>query len=192
MAASPAILSPVPFWFLRHGETDWNAQNLSQGSVDIPLNAAGLAQAHSAAALLQNRGIRTIVASPLGRAHVTAEIAAAALGLPFSTEETLREVAFGVMEGQPMLADWFTQWVAGEYTPDGAESFPDLTHRSIGAINLCTVHPAAVLVVAHGALFRGIRAAMGLEPNFRTPNAVPILCTPPAPGGTVWTLNPVA
>ena len=32
------ILQPTIFWFLRHGETDWNARGLSQGNVDIPLN----------------------------------------------------------------------------------------------------------------------------------------------------------
>lgn len=31
-------LTNVPFWYLRHGETDWNARNLSQGNVDVPLN----------------------------------------------------------------------------------------------------------------------------------------------------------
>ncbi|MGI4954935.1 MAG: histidine phosphatase family protein, partial [Janthinobacterium lividum] len=38
-------LIPRAFWFLRHGETDWNARNLSQGNVDIPLNEVGIAQA---------------------------------------------------------------------------------------------------------------------------------------------------
>ena len=71
----------TPFWFLRHGETDWNAQGLSQGNVDIPLNATGIAQAHAAAPLLRNRGISHIVASPLSRAHDTAKIA----GLPTPT-----------------------------------------------------------------------------------------------------------
>ena len=36
---------------------------------------------------------------------------------------------------------------------------------------------AVVLVVAHGALFRALRGAMGHEPNVRTRNAVPVVCT---------------
>ena len=106
MAPPDAALAPVPFWYLRHGETDWNARNLSQGNVDIPLNANGIAQAHAAAAVLRGRGIAAIVSSPLARARATAEIAAAALGLPVTIEDGLREVAFGVQEGQPM-SDWF-------------------------------------------------------------------------------------
>ena len=39
-------LSATPFWFLRHGETDWNAQGLSQGNIDIPLNATGLEEVY--------------------------------------------------------------------------------------------------------------------------------------------------
>ena len=73
-AAHTHTLNHVPFWFLRHGETDWNAQGLSQGNVDIPLNPTGYAQARSAAERLRRRGIATIVTSPLARARVTAEI----------------------------------------------------------------------------------------------------------------------
>jgi len=48
-----------------------------------------------------------------------------------------------------------------------------------------------VLVVAHGALFRALRMALGHEPNVRTPNALPIVCTPPA-SGRVWEVSPVS
>ena len=184
-----APLAATPFWFLRHGETDWNAANLSQGNVDIPLNETGLAQARSAAGKLLGRGIATIIASPLSRARVTAEYAGEALGLPVALDEGLREVAFGVQEGKPM-SEWFSHWVEGQMTPEGAEAFADLRHRAVAAINRCVVHPSPVLVVAHGALFRALRQAMGLEPNVRTANAVPILCQPPAGGEAAWTLHP--
>jgi broad specificity phosphatase PhoE len=188
MGAVP-LLQPVPFWFLRHGETDWNAQGLSQGRTDIPLNALGLAQAKRAARTLEGSGIATVVASPLSRARVTAEIAAEALGLPVSFDDDLREVNFGEQEGQPM-GDWYDDWIAGTYTPERAESFPALLARAVSAVNRALSRPAPVLVVAHGALFRALRLSFGLEPNVRTPNALPVRCEPPAEGGDAWTLTP--
>jgi broad specificity phosphatase PhoE len=181
-------LNPIPFWFLRHGETDWNAQNLSQGAVDVPLNETGLAQARSASLLLRNKNIKAIISSPFSRAKVTADIAAAELGLPVEIDEGLKEVAFGVQEGKPM-SEWFSHWVDGVLTPEGAESFSSLATRGVAAINRCTARPPVVLVVAHGALFRAIRGAMGHEPNVRTRNAVPIWCEPPAKGSNVWEIT---
>ncbi len=181
-------LAHIPFWFLRHGETDWNAQGISQGNVDIPLNATGLAQARSAATLLRHRGIATIVSSPLSRAKVTADIVGESLGLPVEVDAGLREVAFGVQEGQAM-ADWFAGWIAGTFTPEGAESFAALRHRAVDALNRAVALPPAVLVVAHGAFFRALRSAMGIVPNLRTRNAVPIFCVPPPPGEAQWSLD---
>jgi probable phosphoglycerate mutase len=188
MNDAPDRLTPTSFWFLRHGETDWNAQNLSQGNVDIPLNETGLAQARSAALLLRNRGITSIISSPLSRAKVTADIAAKTLNLPVEVDEGLREVSFGVQEGQPM-SEWFVAWVDGALTPSGAESFPDLTRRGVAAINRAIARPPVVLVVAHGALFRALRGAMGHEPNVRTRNAVPVWCEPPPQNQGQWTIT---
>ena len=185
-----ATLLPIAFWFLRHGETDWNAQGISQGNVDIPLNAVGVAQARAAADKLRNRGVATIVASPLSRARVTAEFVGEALGLQVALDPDLREVSFGVQEGQGM-SGWFADWVSGAFTPEGAETFAALRRRAVAAANRAIQQPPAVLVVAHGALFRSLRAAMGIEPNMRTQNAVPIFCEPPRPGTTSWTLKPV-
>ena len=58
----------------------------------MPLNAHGLEQAKAAAELLRGRGIRTIVASPLSRARVTAEIVADVIGQPVRIEDDLHEV----------------------------------------------------------------------------------------------------
>jgi probable phosphoglycerate mutase len=177
-------LRPVPFWYLRHGETDWNAKDLSQGRVEVPLNANGIAQARQAAALLVGRGIASIVCSPLGRAQETARIVAEALALPIETEQDLQEVSFGEQEGLPM-GDWYDDWIAGDMTPPGAEPFAALRARAVAAINRAQTRTAPVLVVAHGAFFRAVRSAMGLVPNIRTPNGVPLYCVP----GTPWVLE---
>jgi len=182
-------LDSRPFLFLRHGETDWNAANRSQGRTDIPLNANGLAQAAAAAERLAGAGIVRIVASPLSRARRTAEIVAAPLGLPVDLDPDLQEVDFGVEEGQPM-GDWYDAWIDGDFTPAGAESFAALRHRATLAVNRAARGPAPVLLVAHGALFRALRAAMGLPVNVRTPNAQPLLAEPPGAGGA-WALTPL-
>jgi probable phosphoglycerate mutase len=159
-------------------------QNLSQGNIDIPLNPNGIAQARAAADKLRHRTIASIVASPLSRARVTAEIAAAVLGLPVAFDDGLREVSFGVQEGQAM-SDWFRDWVDGKFTPEGAESFAALRARAAAAVNRALARPAPVLVVAHGALFRALRAEMGLHALERLPNATPVFCEP----GEPWTLT---
>jgi probable phosphoglycerate mutase len=190
-AGSSQTLTRIAFWYLRHGETAWNALNLSQGRVDNPLNESGIAQAHAAASLLRYRGIASIVASPLTRARVTAEIVGQALGLPITYDQDLQEVSYGVQEGQPM-SEWFTEWVADRFTPDGGESFSALRARSVIAANRALTHTPVVLIVAHGALFRALRAEMGLTASVRTQNAQPLFCEPPTGDEAAWTLTPAA
>jgi probable phosphoglycerate mutase len=189
MSSAPA-LDKVAFWYLRHGQTDWNAADRCQGRTDIPLNPTGIAQAREAAALLRGRGINAIYASPLQRARVTAEIAGEVLGLPVVTDDALREVNFGAMEGQ-VMDQRFHDWVARKSTPEGGESFDALQARAVGAVNRLLTAPPPVLIVAHGAFFRALRAAMGIDPANRLPNAVPMFCEPPLDGTPVWRLMTV-
>ena len=178
-------LTRIPFWYLRHGQTDWNAKDLSQGNVDIPLNSVGIQQARDAAGKLKNRGIATIFVSPLSRAVDTARIVGDALGLAYSIIPSLREVSFGVQEGKEM-GDWFHDWVAEKFTPEGAESFIELRARTRVAMNEALQGQAPVLVVGHGAVFRALRAEMGLDRGVRMKNAQPVFC---APGSTGWDLQ---
>lgn len=186
-----------PFWFLRHGETDWNTRHLAQGCTDIPLNATGLAQAAQAgqafaARFAQGQRLFThIVSSPLGRAHETARYVHRALvsapvklplegELPLSCEPDLREVSFGVKEGDPM-GDWYEMWLSGTATPEKGESFPELRARAVEGVNRAfdlAGEDGVPLIVAHGALFRALRNAMGLTTNVRLPNAVPVFAYP--------------
>ena len=129
----------------------------------------------------------TIVSSPLSRARDTAAMVGEVLGLPVTVIDDLHEVAFGVHEGTAQSGDWFPAWIAGQYTPERGESFAELRTRAARALTEALTYPPPVLVVAHGALFRAIRAEMGLEIDSRTPNAAPLFCEP----GDPWTITPV-
>ena len=179
------VLNPIPFWFLRHGETDWNAEGRSQGRTDIPLNTVGLAQARRAALAMVDRDIVTIVASPLSRALRTAEIVAEALNLLVGTDADLQEVAFGTEEGKPM-GDWYDDWISDTYTPEGAEPFAALRAQAVRAINRATALPGPVMIVAHGAWWRAFRYEAGLPANVLTPNALPLFAQP---AGESWMLD---
>ncbi len=170
-------LPATPFWFLRHGETDYNAQGLSQGAIDIALNENGRSQARTAAAFLANRGILSIVASPMLRTRETAAIVNEVLRLPISYEPRVREVIFGGMEGKP-LHPWFQSWMEGSYTPEGAESFAQLTVRIATALQAILALPGPVLIVAHGGVFRAVRDLMGISREGLTPNGLPVFCEP--------------
>ena len=102
--ARPAI------YYIRHGLTDWNVAQRLQGRHDVPLNAAGCAQAACCAAILQDLFRREgrapesfdYVSSPLVRARATMEIVRAALGLEpagYAIAGQLAEIAFGEWEG---------------------------------------------------------------------------------------------
>ncbi|HQT63600.1 MAG: histidine phosphatase family protein [Acidocella sp. 20-57-95] len=177
-------LPATPFWFLRHGETDYNAQGLSQGALDISLNAAGRAQAEAAGALLVGKGIIGIVSSPMLRTRETTALVNQHLNLPVTYDEGLREVIFGGMEGKP-LTPWFADWMAGTYTPEGAESFADITERVRATLTPLLALPGPLLIVAHGGVFRALRGLLGLTLQGLTPNAQPLFCNPGAQGWTI-------
>lgn len=90
------------------------------------------------------------------------------------------------------MGEWFASWVEGRFTPEGGEPFAALRARAVRAMNRALARPPAVLVVAHGALWRAVRGALGLEVNVRTPNALPLYVEPPTDGGTAWRLTPLA
>ena len=65
----------IPFYFVRHGQTDWNKDNKALCSDDdIQLNETGLLQVTNTSKLLPFLGITKIYSSPLRRAQQTAEI----------------------------------------------------------------------------------------------------------------------
>jgi ribonuclease H / adenosylcobalamin/alpha-ribazole phosphatase len=84
---------------LRHGRTEHTPERRYSGRNDLPLSLTGRAEAEAAAVRAGELGIDAVVASPLRRARETAEIVAAALGLPVEVDDDLAELDFGDLEG---------------------------------------------------------------------------------------------
>jgi len=84
----------VPFYFVRHGQTDWNKLHQALCSQDdIPLNETGLLQAANVRKQLQSLGITKIYASPIARTKQTAEIINDELAVHLAFHEGLRETS---------------------------------------------------------------------------------------------------
>ncbi len=138
------IREDVTVYFIRHGQTDWNAARRYQGQRDIPLNDKGRAQARRNGAALARLAptIHTAdyVASPLGRARETMEIVRATMALDpagYRIEDVIKEIHYGHWEGQ-LAENIPIDDPAGlaerrldpfHWRPCGGESYADLTAR---------------------------------------------------------------
>jgi broad specificity phosphatase PhoE len=172
--------------FLRHGETDWNVEGRLQGQRDVPLNDKGRVQAARNGAVL--RGMVPdiagfdFVASPLGRARETMEIARRALALDakaYRIDDRLREATFGRWEGltseeirvhEPveLAAREADKWGVA---PPGGESYEILATRVRPWLEELT---GPTVVVAHGGVGRVLWIELaGLTPAEAVSIAIP-------------------
>jgi len=172
-------MSAPVIYYIRHGETSWNAEGRLQGVQDIPLNDLGREQAAHAGNILADLFARdgrdtaslAFVASPLIRARSTMELVRGELRLPppgYALDDRLREIGYGRWEGstlaQMQVADpeLFAQRQTEKWTvsPPGGESYVAVQARvtdwyaSVGA---------DTVAVAHGGTARALMVALGLE-----------------------------
>ena len=149
--------------YLRHGQTDWNAQRLFQGRTDIPLNETGREQARAQAIALagHNPPVDVIYASPLLRAKETAEIIQSALGVPIYFDDRLTERCYGSLEATPIVRGLGEEGLAQH----GAEPFAALHERVKGFLDdIAARHQGqCVLVAAHGGVGRMVQHCHGDE-----------------------------
>ncbi len=166
------------FYFLRHGQTDWNAAGRTQGQLDSHLDATGREQARRAALILKDEPIARIVASPLSRARNTAEAVAAETGLKVELDEGLMECHLGEHQGHPH-GPWLGQYWTGEYDPPGGERFSEFAERVWNAMARAAALGPDTLIVAHGGLWLAAQEYVTVSPPLkRMPNALPLRVTP--------------
>jgi broad specificity phosphatase PhoE len=165
-------VSVPTLYFVRHGETDWNAEARLQGQQDVPLNAFGRVQAEEAGARLRALVPRYedlhYVASPLSRTRETMELLRRTLGLDpalYRTDERLKELSFGTWEGltwkelrahdpQVAMRRQRDKW---GLVPPGGESYAMLADRVEPILADLT---RDAVVVSHGGVARVLLALL--------------------------------
>lgn len=153
-------------YFVRHGETDWNAEARLQGERDVPLNMVGRRQAkevgHHLRKLRADFDVLDYVSSPLTRTRETMGLLRETLGLPdegVRFDDRLREIAFGNWEGKtwPEIRASDAALVRERdadrwnFTPPQGESYAGAAARVKQFLD--TLERDAV-IVAHGGIAR--------------------------------------
>lgn len=182
----------VEFYYLRHGETDWNRDGRIQGCADTPLNATGRAQAEAAREALRGRALGALYVSPLRRARETAEIVNRAFGLPLIPWPGLEECRFGSFEGTVPAErehDWHARWRGGAVIP-GAETYAAFLDRAESALRRALEDSrrfaAPPLLVAHGGVYWSVQRALARPQRFDLRNGAPQHHRPPGASGAGW------
>ncbi|OPY58215.1 MAG: Phosphoserine phosphatase 1 [Pelotomaculum sp. PtaU1.Bin035] len=163
-------------FFVRHGETAWNALMKLQGHADVSLSDRGREQVELLARRLAGEKIHCFYSSDLSRACETAEIIAKPHRLNIKTVPALREINFGVWEGltiqeiKEVFADEIKMWWANPLSTriPGGETLNDVAERSVGAVKkiIGDHSDENIVIVSHGGTIRSIiGSVLGMNLN---------------------------
>jgi len=155
-------------YFVRHGQTTGDVEDRYGGDYDDHLTDLGKQQSVGLAAVLADKNIQKLFASPRIRAQETAELVGQRLGTKFQTFDEFRERnGYGALSG-------LTKAEAAQKYPDqvqllqdvhntveGAEEYGAFQRRIITALDILrNVQADTVAIVTHGGpirlLFRDI------------------------------------
>lgn len=146
-------------YLMRHGESTVNVAHIvkcREPSGD--LTEKGREQARLAGHWLANKGIKAIHASPFHRAQQSAAMVSQILGLPVETDEDLREIDCGDLEGREDREAWdawlttATRWRQGKW--DVAFVGGETLHTAHGRLQraLTRACDQDTLLVTHGGI----------------------------------------
>ena len=145
-------------YFVRHAQTDWNAQRWLQGHADRELDATGQRQA-SAVALPESWRALPVFCSPLRRTQQTAT----RMGMcNYMLEPALKEMDWGQWEGcslAALRAELGAEMTANEaagldFRPAGGESPREGGRRVCAWLALRRRAPTPAVAVSHKGVIR--------------------------------------
>ena len=144
--------------FIRHGETDLNANRVIQ-MPDTPLSARGRKQAERLGERLSTAPVGRILASDYERAHATAKAVERTSGAPLEIVPSLRERHLGDLRGKA-YHELEVDPHAEDYAPPNGESWPEFHARVEGAwsdvLGYVPGTPGDLVVVTHGLVLRSL------------------------------------
>lgn len=143
----------------RHGQTDYNLNDIVQGTTDNELNESGIAQAYELAEKVKNIGdIDFIISSPMKRAYRTSQIVSEKNNLEIIIDERLYEWDYGEYEGKSRYTKGFAENKSefGVRMGVTGESVLQLAHRIYTVLDdIIEKYPDKnVLLICHGGVCR--------------------------------------
>lgn len=167
-------------YVVRHGQTEWNLQDILQGQLDSALTELGLEQARGLVEQFNGIEFAAIFSSDLLRAKRTAETVAVERELELKTSELLRERNWGRYDG--VKADKFREEcreliekfgrLSGDERfkfkyYDDIESFAEIFERVIVFLRETAVayRGENVLVVSHSDVINSLLQHLGKTPQ---------------------------
>ena len=143
---------------VRHGETEWNIEEVFRGRIDIELNETGMKQAELLAEYLSHVKIDAVYSSPLKRALKTAEIIASYHKLDIEITPGLIDFDYGKWQGlahqqvKDKYKELYAEWIN---SPDQVkmltgESLSDVRERAMGVVSdVIAKYEGSVALVSH-------------------------------------------
>ena len=157
----------------RHGETEWNVEEIFRGRSDIDLNETGLKQAELLAGYLSDLDITAIYSSPLKRAMNTAEITARHHRLNVISSPGLIDFNYGKWQGvtnreiKEKYPELYAEWNShpDRVTIPGGENLNDVRERASSVVKtVITECEGTAVLVSHRVVIKVlICALLGLD-----------------------------
>jgi uncharacterized phosphatase len=179
------------FYFIRHGETDWNLQNKFMGKQDIPLNETGIDQAYEESYVLDNIELDKVFSSPLKRAKETAIIISDECRLELEIVDKLQERSWGSLEGRTRDSVDLS-FLSDKNIASDSETYLAFETRIISAMKyILTSQMQYPLIISHGGVFMLLaHLLIGKRDTPPCPNCKTFIFTPSSIDKS-WEITPL-
>ncbi len=148
------MITKKEFYFIRHGQTDYNVSDLKIDHEDVSLNAAGVKQAQEVEPIIANLPVKTICCSPLKRATETKKIISARLSAAHHEMPSLGECSFKIWNDM-------TRYGPNAYLKSERDVKP-FFQRVLGGVNEALSLEGPQLLVTHGGIHWAICCLMAI------------------------------